>query len=114
MGKYAVTYNSEAHNITMELSGYFTDNDAARFVDDFLKMSRSINVHDTYLILDCGKLHLYPRDVKIALKDIFKLYKETGYKLVRMKLFKPQKELARKLYELAEDVGLTLENMFME
>lgn len=114
MGKYAVTYHSEAQNITMELSGFFTESDGARFVKDFLEMSSRINVSDTYLLLDCGKLHLYPRDVKSELKEIFKLYKATGYKLVRIKLFKPQKELARKVSELAEEVGLTLENMFVE
>lgn len=114
MGKYAVTYYSEEQNITMELSGFFTDNDAVNFVRDFLKMSSKVNVKDTYLVLECGRLQLYPYDVKVALKDIFIMYKDIGYKLVRIKLFKPQKELARKVKELADEVGLSLENMFVE
>lgn len=114
MGRYKVTHNEKAQSITMDLSGYFTDEDAMAFVNDFIKMSKRVKTNDTYLILDCGKLFLYPCDVKVKLEPVFQLYKQTGYKLIRMRLFNPQKELGRKFKELAKMVGLNLELTFID
>jgi hypothetical protein len=114
MGKYKVTFNEKAQSITMDLSGNFTDDDAMSFVNDFIEMSKQVRTDDTYLILDCGKLFLYPCEVKVKLEAVFGLYKESGYRLVRMRLFKPQKELGRKFEELAKQLGLNLELMFVD
>ncbi|MFW2490405.1 hypothetical protein D2A34_19585 [Clostridium chromiireducens] len=114
MGKYKVSFNEKSQSITMDLSGYFSDNDAIAFVNDFIKISTKVKTADTYLILDSGKLLLYPCEAKVKLKAVFELYKQSGYKLVRIKLFKPQKELARKLEELAKLVGLNLEILFID
>jgi hypothetical protein len=114
MGKYKVSFNEKTQSIIMDLSGDFSDEDAISFVNDFIKMSKQVKTSDTYLILDCGKLFLYPCDVKIKLEAVFGLYKQTGYKLIKMRLFKPQKELGRKLKELAKLVNLKLELEFVD
>lgn len=114
MGKYKVSFNEKSQSITMDLSGYFSDDDAIAFVNDFIKMSKQVKTNDTYLILDCGRLFLYPCEVKVKLKAIFELYKQSGYKLVRMRLFNPQKELGTKFEELARIVGLSLETLFVD
>ena len=114
MGKYKVTFNEKAQSITMDLSGYFSDEDAISFVNDFIKMSKRVKTNDTYLILDCGRLFLYPCEVRNKLEVVFELYKQIGYKLVRMRLFKPQKELGRNFKELARIVGLSLDLTFTD
>jgi hypothetical protein len=114
MGKYKVIFDQQAQSITMDLSGHFSDNDAIGFVNDFIKISKQVKTSDTYLTLDCGKLFLYPYEVRVKLKAVFELYKHSGYKLVRMRLFNPQKELARKFEELAKLVGLSLETIFVD
>lgn len=114
MGKYVVSMDENLNSIKIELSGFFTDNDANNFVTDFVELSNKVKTENTYLTFDCGKLFLYPCDAKYKLRDVFKLYKNIGYKLIRMKLYKPQKELARKFTELAEEIGLNLETMFIE
>lgn len=114
MGKYKVSFNERAQSITMDLSGHFSDEEAMSFVTDFMKMSSQVKTTDTYLILDCGKLFLYPYEVRAKLEAVFGLYKQSGYKLVRIILFKPQKELGRKLEELAKLVSLNLELIFVD
>lgn len=114
MGKYKVTFNEKAQSITMDLSGNFSDEDAISFVNDFMKISNRVKTNDTYLILDCGKLFLYPYEVRAKLEAVFGLYKQSGYRLVRMRLFQPQKELGRKFKELAKLVGLSLDLMFVD
>lgn len=114
MGKYKVTFNEKAQSITMDLSGNFSEEDAISFVNDFIKMSKQVKTNDTYLILDCGKLFLYPCEVKAKLEAVFALYKQSGYKLVRIRVFKPQKELGRKCKELAKLVNLKLELEFVD
>ena len=114
MVKYAVSINEKMKSINMVLSGFFTDNDANNFVRDFIELSNKVKTEDAYLVFDCGKLFLYPCEAKLKLRNIFKLYKDIGYKLVRMKLYKPQKELARKFKELGEEIGLNLDTMFIE
>lgn len=114
MGKYKVTFNEKSQSITMDLSGHFSESDAMSFVNDFIKLSQQVKTNDTYLILDCGKLFLYPCNVKAELEPVFGLYKQSGYKLVRMRLFKPQKVLGEKFEELAKLVGLNLELMFVD
>lgn len=114
MGKYKVTFNKKTQSITMDLSGYFSDEDAIAFVNDFIKISMQVKTSDTYLVIDCGKLYLYPYEVRAKLEAVFELYKQSGYKLIRMVLFKPQKELGRKVQQLAKIVGLSLELVFVE
>lgn len=114
MGKYKVSFNEKAQSLTMDLSGHFSDEDAKGFVNDFIKLSKQVKTNDTYLILDCGKLFIYPCDVRDKLEAVFGLYKQSGYKLVRAKLFNPQKELGRKFEELAKRIGLSLELMFVD
>lgn len=114
MGKYKVTFNEKAQSITMDLSGNFSEEDAISFVNDFIKMSKQVKTDETFLILDCGKLFLYPYEVRAKLEGVFGLYKQSGYRLVRMRLFKPQKELGRKFEELAKLVGLNLELIFVD
>lgn len=114
MGKYKVNFSEKSQSITMDLSGHFSDYDAMSFVNDFIKLSKKVKTNDTYLILDCGKLFLYPFEVRAKLEAVFELYKQVGYKMVRMRLFKPQKALGMKFKELAKLVGLNLELEFVD
>lgn len=100
MGKYRVSYDDKASSIVMELSGYFTDDDAINFVHDFIHLSNKCKTDETNLILDSGLLFIYPCYIRDKLSEIFKLYKDLGYKLVRFKVFKAQKEMVRKVKEL--------------
>lgn len=100
MGKYKVSFDDKASSIVMELSGHFSDDDARNFVHDFINLSNKYKTDDTNLILDSGLLFIYPCDIKDKLSNIFKLYKDLGYNLVRFKVFKAQKEMVRKVKEL--------------
>lgn len=114
MGKYKIAFNKKTSSIMMDLSGYFSDEDFISFTSDFIKISKRIKTNHAYLNLDCGKLLLYPCDVRAKLQALFVLYKQNGYRIVRIKLFKPQKELGRKFQELAKLVGLKLELIFVD
>ena len=59
MGKYRVTEDKKANSIIMELSGYFTDEDAINYVKNFVEISNRVKTEDTYLVLDCGSLYIY-------------------------------------------------------
>lgn len=61
MGKYRVTEDKKANSIIMELSGYFTDEDAINYVKNFVEISNRVKTEDTYLVLDCGLLYISNR-----------------------------------------------------
>lgn len=108
MGKYRVTEDKKANSIIMELSGYFTDEDAINYVKNFVEISNRVKTEDTYLVLDCGLLYIYiyPIDMIPRLKDIFMLYRQMGYKKIIFKLYKAQKEMALKACILSEMFGM--------
>lgn len=106
MGRYEVSYDEKAGSINMYLSGFFSEEDANNYVNDFIALSKRYQTTDTYLILDSALLFIYPHDMIGALSDIFKMYKAFEYKLVRLKIFKAQKEMMNKFIEMCDRVGL--------
>lgn len=106
MGQYKVAYDEKAGSLNMNISGHFTEEDGINYMNDFVEMSSKYQTTETYLTLDCGLLFIYPCYVIEALHEVFKVYKDLGYKLVRFKVFKAQKEMARKFIELCNIVGL--------
>lgn len=123
MGKYVCNFEERTNCIKMVLSGFFTGTDAENYVRDLVKETYRVKnfvkskttgcASDIYLELDSILLGFYPCDVKAKLKGVFELYKHLGYKLIRLKLNRPQKELARKFGLLCEEIGLNWEVMFV-
>lgn len=114
MGRYSVNYDEKAGSINMYLSGFFNEEDGANYVKDFIDLSKKYQTSETYLILDCALLFIYPCDIIVTLLDVFKMYKAFNYKLVRFKIYKAQKEMMNKFNELCNRVGINYDTFYID
>ncbi|MBP1737485.1 MAG: hypothetical protein H6Q60_1366 [Oscillospiraceae bacterium] len=77
MGKYQVSSTSNSLKAVVE--GAFTPADAAGYVDAFKKEVAKINPKTCKLTVDASNLAISGADMAEVLKNILKLYSDTGF-----------------------------------
>ena len=113
MGYWKIDADNEKQLLNIELVGEIPYEQALKFLPDFFKAQEKIEPKECKIVFDLGRYKLYPSQVEEILKIFFEIYRDKEYKVVVMKIFRPQKELARKMRLLSEKVGLTTLEFFI-
>lgn len=114
MGYWNINVDRKSKVLNIELVGEFrTEDERADFIPQLFEAQNNINSEEFMLSFDLGRFHLYPCDVEQMLRPFFEMYKSEGYRVVQMKVFKPQKELAYQMVKLAKKVDLETLEIFV-
>lgn len=106
--KYSVKVKPLTKELEIEFIDRFTEGESANFFNEYTKEVKSINPYDYTLILDAKEMKVLQPKVVDILEEAYKLYKETSFKKVIIKV-SDNPTVKLQLNRILRKTGLTAE-----
>lgn len=79
---YKIDVDKSRKLFLVRVGGFFKDDEAEQFIQDYLKEFKAINPAEYELVLDCKELSVSGKDMVPVLKERLEMYISQGYKKV--------------------------------